>query len=275
MRLKVVITGASGFIGRVLTEKLRQFGFDVVPVARRAISDFVEVRNYFETPEGDFLIHLAEEANRSKFNEMGTLNQLHGKKLIKVLASRFSESVIYISSGVVYGDLSATPKTETDDVRPNDHYSQFKMEQEKIVAELNGCILRPANLYGSGMSSVNVITDIMSQLSLPGPIRVKSLRPIRDFLYVEDFALAVVKILQTKSRGIYNVGSGIGTSIGELAQLITVANGQKGRRIIATQCDGTSSTNILEISKAKKDLGWWPLHSIRSQLPQLISSEVR
>ena len=67
----VVVTGASGFLGRAVVAALRQRAVKVQPVSRQSLPDTIQVRHYSEAPRGDVLIHLAEESDRSKVAMLG------------------------------------------------------------------------------------------------------------------------------------------------------------------------------------------------------------
>src|SRR4051794_33403107 len=100
--MKVVVTGASGFIGRALVAALSQLNVEVVAVSRRrcptAATAEVVVRDYSETPPGDILVHLAESNNQSTIEQIGdhyvtdALARLEG-----MLAKRY-QRVVYASS---------------------------------------------------------------------------------------------------------------------------------------------------------------------------------
>jgi nucleoside-diphosphate-sugar epimerase len=106
------------------------------------------------------------------------------------------------------------------------------------------------------MSEHNVLSNIFSQLNCGHSIKLHSLHPVRDFLNVEDAARAVVSMmLQEDIRGIFNIGSGIGTSIYQLASLIIELSGSNQILEQLTE-DKNTSHLVLDISKTKELLGW-------------------
>lgn len=267
---RVVITGANGFVGAILSQRLSELQYDVVPVSRRAIEGGVQVQCYSETPSGDALIHLAEESHRGVANALGASYELSARNLVEQLSRQFSGKVIYASSAVIYGDQNHTANREQDRVVATDVYSRTKLENERTIIESGGTVVRLSNLFGVGMSSENVISDILKQLPEDGPVSLRDVSPIRDFLSVTDVVLALVKMFETCCSGIFNVGSGEKVSIGQLADMCLDIVGQPHRDVVSISANDKISINYLDVSKIKRELGWSPSSSLKSQLSNLI-----
>lgn len=253
----VVITGASGFLGRAVTARLTSLGLPYIAVSRRREPGFHSVVDYRDTPAGDVLIHLAEEPDRAIVNSLGDAYLDHAAALVHTLAKR-AGTLVYASSGVVYGDASDVPFIPDAAVAPTDLYSRSKVQNEALVLAAGGTVLRLSNLFGPGMSSNNVISDIARQLASTGALQVRDDRPVRDFLSVSAAAAAIVLLLQTPCPGILNLGSGIGLSIRELALLALHSVGQQGREIVVRQASARRSVNVLNIAETQRRLGWSP-----------------
>lgn len=267
---KVILTGASGFVGKGLTTYLTVNGIDVIPVSRSKRDGFYTIDSYFDCPLEGLLIHLAEESNQSKVNLLGESYLKESIKLTSYLAGHYKKNMVYISSTVVYGDKNPFPNSEDNEVRVGDLYSKIKLRNEKIVLENGGLVLRIANLYGRGMSSNNVMSDILAQIDGDGPITVRNASPIRDFLSVDDLFSALLSILKVPCSGIINIGSGEGTSIFQLANIILSIFGQENRKIVSIQNDNVSSTNVLDIRKIKELTNWKPAAGLDQHLTRLI-----
>lgn len=253
----IVITGASGFLGRSLIARLTSLNLSYTAVSRRNEPGFHQVVDYRDTPAGDVLIHLAEEPDRSSVNLLGEAYLVQATNLVSMLSKR-AGTLIYASSSVVYGDATEIPFCTNALVTPTDLYSRIKVRNEEIVLAAGGTVLRLSNLFGSGMSPRNVINDIVKQLKLPGALKVRDDSPVRDFLSVNAVVDVIVLLLQTQCPGILNVGSGVGLSIREVAQIALQSVGQQGREIIATQPTGRRSVNILNIDQTQRLLQWSP-----------------
>jgi UDP-glucose 4-epimerase len=255
--LNIVITGASGFIGRALTARLDSVGLSYTAVSRQCEMGHFNTDNYLKTPASKLLVHLGENPDRAEVNALGEKYLEHSASVVEALVSR-TETFIYASSGVVYGDQSDAPFTIKDIVRPTDVYSRSKILNETITKAAGGTVLRLSNLYGKGMSTRNVISDITRQLPYYGPMKVRNDVPVRDFLCVNSAVNAILMLTQKPYPGVLNLGSGIGMSIGNLALLALSAVGQKGREIVIENPSASPSINILDISMTKTHLGWSP-----------------
>ena len=268
----VVITGASGFVGRALTLYLKQQGIKVIPVTRQRTVDLYHVDSYLDCPVGSVLIHLAEEPERSKVNRIGEKYQKESLDLITVLSKRFNGRMIYASSAVVYGDRNHLPNTEKSPVKGIDIYSTVKLQNELVVLANGGTVARISNLYGSGMSKNNVMSDIFSQIPEDGTLKVRDSRPVRDFLFIDDLVAALALMITKSHNGILNVGSAEPVSILKLAELILNIANQENRKVISTQPGVLDSINTLDISKISKVLGWYPSGTLKHHLSKLILS---
>jgi UDP-glucose 4-epimerase len=253
----IVVTGASGFLGQALIARLRALGLPFTAVSRRIQPEFHSVVDYKDTPTGDVLIHLAEEPDRAKANSLGEAYIDYSAGVVQTLVKR-AGTFIYASSGVVYGDKCDAPFRTDAAVVPTDLYSLGKVHNEGLVLAAGGTVLRISNLFGPGMSSNNVISDISSQLCSTSALQLRDDLPVRDFLNVSAAADAIVLTLRTPSPGIFNVGSGIGMSIRELALLALRSVGRQDADIVVNQTTTRSSVNILNIDETKCRLGWSP-----------------
>jgi nucleoside-diphosphate-sugar epimerase len=189
--------------------------------------------------------------------------------LSKLTQKRFRK-IIYASSSVLYGDQSNSPRKENDPLFVYDSYTRVKHLSEHLVTANKGTILRFSNLYGKGMSDKNVMSSILNQVKDPGPIALRSTSPVRDFLWVEDAAKAILQTIQNDLTGIYNVGSGVGTSIGQLADLFVQNIGQNNRQINSQDEKKITSHLVLDISKIVQTTDWYPQMSLKQGIARLL-----
>ncbi|MGQ0684314.1 NAD-dependent epimerase/dehydratase family protein [Bradyrhizobium sp.] len=266
---EIVVTGASGFLGRALMAELSHGGLPAMGVCRRALNGMHRVADYRDTPSADVLIHLAEEPDRAVANRVDAAS-CDQSDVIRRLSARAGK-IIYASSGVVYGDNGRAPFATDHPVHGYDLYSRLKIANERVVLDAGGTVLRLANLYGAGMSPNNVISDIARQIPGDGALRIRDDRPVRDFLAVTDAARAFALATKATVRGILNIGTGKGHSIGQVAKLALEVAGQPRREIVATSPSGKPSVNVLEVSETLRRLGWSSTRSLRDYFLQVLS----
>ncbi len=278
--MRVVITGASGFLGKHLVSKLRQSqeaNIEIVGVSRQKIDGLLQVSDYRDTPKGDVLIHLAEENSRSGAQNGGDDALKNASELIESLTKKQFSKIIYASSAVVYGDSSTNKHSITDELISADIYTKLKVAGEQaILTNSNSFVLRISNLYGDGMSPNNVTNTIIQQAKIDNKIEVESLEPIRDFLWIEDATQAITKIIFNDSKKykdqVFNIGSGDGTSIRKLAETALQIASRSDFKISARSTSAPSCI-ILDIEETIKQLDWQPTVNIYDGFYRLMHSE--
>ena len=276
--MKVVVAGASGFIGGSLYSALKAIGQNVIGVSRQNGSLFEHVSSYAETPDGDILVFAAEPNSLKDVLESGEQGILHRLQTLEELASRSWSRIIYLSSAVVYGDTSADPYLTSAGYSPKDAYASTKIRIEQLLLKnSNSIILRLTNVYGTGMSGSNVVSTILRQAGGPGPIVVQNVDPIRDFIWVDDVIDLISKIIVDERdasavSNIFNVGTGIGTSIGELAKIVDLAAGAHDRQVISRVSGSRPSSIVVDIVDTTSTWGWTPQISLFDGVSSLLRS---
>ena len=251
-KISVVITGASGFIGSSLVEKLRlNEKFEVIPVSRSPgeESNFV-VRDYKNTPHGDVLIHLAENSNKSIINSASKEYINSSKKTLEALISKKYSQIIYFSSSLVYGEKNLGPFKEEFKTYRNDNYTDLKLSNEDKVISAGGMVIRLANVIGPKMSSKNVLSDILRQIKCSNSVSLINGSAVRDFIFIGDVVNAIEKLLYKNLSGVFNLGSGVGTSINHLAELM-IREHSKKIDFNSNSNSSLNSYNVLDTSKLK------------------------
>jgi NAD dependent epimerase/dehydratase len=252
---KVLVTGADGFIGSHLTERLVQEGFDV-----RALClynsfnswgwlDSSEVRNQVEIVTGDVrdahfcmdllkgidtVFHLAAliaipysyvaPASYVDTNINGTIN------ICKAAHAHGVKRLIHTSTSEVYGTALYVPIDEKHPLQPQSPYSASKIGADAMAMsffhafELPVTVARPFNTYGPRQSARAVIPTLISQIaSGRKAIQIGDTSPTRDFNYVEDTCRGFLALAECDSAvGVtVNIGSNYEVSIRDTFELIT------------------------------------------------------
>jgi len=271
----VVITGATGFIGRALSEKLeekKEYSIIKVTRSQERIFGFHQVTNYQQTPPGDILIHLGEDPDRSRVNKMGDQYRVKIGEVMESLLKKNYKKIIYCSSSIVYGDQGIDPYSENMPTYADDIYSRSKLENEERVLCSGGVVTRFSNVIGNGMSKNNVLSEILKQLSGKDPLTIRNIKPIRDFIWIDDVVDAIVSLLQKDTSGIYNIGTGVETSINKLIETVLNVSEQHGRKIKSTIKNPDYSYSVLNVEQIKKVTVWKPKYTLSQSLKKILNS---
>ncbi len=267
--MRVVITGASGFLGRAATSRLRRAGIETVGVHRQpaAAPGDITVTDYSQSPGGDVLIHLAENGDRSKVAKLGARFVTDVRQRLSALLDGRYKHVVYASSSLVYATADM-PRRAGDPVDSSEAYAEGKLACEALTLDTGGTVLRFSNVYGPEQTGETVINAILSQMRERGPVVLRDLAPVRDFLSVHDAAAALEMAVTQRSPEILNVGTGVGTSIGGLVRTLLELNGTPEREMIATH-PGKPTTFVLDIAETTRKTGWAPAIGLRQGLAGL------
>ena len=306
---KVLITGAGGFIGSHLAEKLVALGSDVRAFVRyNSRNDYglievlpEDVQEELTVVVGDLrdsdsvnnavrdvdlVLHLGASIsipysyvspnNFVATNIIGAVNVLNAVKEYGI------QKMVHTSSSEVYGTAQYIPIDEKHPLQAQSPYAASKIGADKMVESyylsygLPVATVRPFNTYGPRQSSRAVIPTIITQALTKDEIRLGVTSPTRDFNYVEDTVSAFMRAAESpESVGqVFNFGSGKEISIGDLAGRIISLVG----RDVAIVCDDErirpekSEVNRLlaDATKAKELLGWKPLFSLTDGLRNVI-----
>lgn len=166
---KVVLTGASGFIGGRLREELTQGGAEVVSVRRKAskpgagrsveleYDDLAGLERLFETERPDYVLHVAGATKGVTYEEFRRANVMPTENLLKAAAAKHPalKRFVHVSSLMAFGPSAVDkPHDEAAERKPIEFYGQSKAEAEQVVESYAGklawTIVRPSGVYGPG-----------------------------------------------------------------------------------------------------------------------------
>ena len=253
---KILVTGADGFIGSHLTEKLVRCGADVRAfVLYNSFNSWgwldtlaPEIKNEIDIFSGnicdpfgvkkamegcDIVFHLAaliaipysyhSPATYIDTNVTGTLNVVQAARELTV------EKVVHTSTSEVYGSARFVPITEEHPLQGQSPYSASKIGADQLALSYYlsfgtpVSVIRPFNTYGPRQSARAVIPTVITQIVNGAKnLKLGALSPTRDFNYVDDTVDGFIAVAESdQSVGeVINIGSGFEISIGETVQLI-------------------------------------------------------
>jgi NAD dependent epimerase/dehydratase len=306
----VLVTGAGGFIGSHLTERLirldarvRAFvrynsrnSWGLLDLLPKDALDEVEVISgdlrdseaVSQAVEGvDTIFHLASliaipysyvhPRETIETNVIGALNVMTAARKHGV------KQVIHTSTSEVYGTAQYVPIDENHPLQPQSPYSASKIGADMVAESfrrsfgLPVSIIRPFNTFGPRQSARAVIPTIITQALGSDPdILLGSLGPTRDYTYVDDLAEAFTRMAESEhSVGeTLNIGSNFEISIGEIAKkVLTMSGANKQVRLDASRVRPEKSEVErlwCDNTKAKRLLGWKPRMGFEEGLSRTI-----
>ena len=298
---KVLVTGADGFIGSHLTEKLIKEGYDVTAFIyynsfgskgwldqtdneiRKQINFFAgDIRDPYGVRQAvknvDCILHLASliaipfsyhsPDSYVDTNIKGTLNILQAAKDLNI------EQIIHTSTSEVYGTAREVPIKENHPLAGQSPYSASKIGADQLAYSfftsfnLPVSIIRPFNTYGPRQSARAVIPSVISQIANKNEfIKLGSLHPTRDFSYVEDTVQGFLSAINNKETigEVINLGSGFEISIGDTVNLISQIMGREIKIKVDDNRIRPPKSEVERLfacnKKAKLLMGWSPKFS--------------
>lgn len=280
----VMVTGAAGFLGSHLVERLtaagsRVLAVDSAPVPsawaggaagdgslryeRLDVTDGAALAELVREEPVEVLFHLAAIASpRACARDFARAFAVNVEGTHRVLdASAEVPHFVFLSSAAVYGAPVSLPMGEDHPLRGRDPYAVTKIMGELLVENAvanyarRASIVRNFNAFGPRQPTEYVIPSVIRQALTTGRIELWSGAPIRDLMFVDNTEEAILTVGARSRGGTYNVGSGRGVKMGELAQLIAAKVGHD----IPVQDLGkevTGSPALVADVRRLQDLGW-------------------
>lgn len=306
---KVLVTGAGGFIGSHLVERLLTDGAEVrafiryttrpdlgnleqLPAQQRRAIEVM--RGDLRDPEAvrkavtgvDTVLHLGaliaipySYVNpREVFdvNITGTLNVLAAARDAGV------RRIVHTSTSEVFGTARYTPIDEAHPMQGQSPYSASKIGADRLAEsffrsfDVPVVTLRPFNTFGPRQSARAIIPTIISQVLTQPELKLGSLTPTRDFTYVTDTADGFVRAATADVVGEeLNLGTGTAVSIGELVELVFKIVGKRLPVVTDEQRVRPAKSEVLTLlaanGKSKARMGWEPRVTLEQGLAHTIS----
>jgi UDP-glucose 4-epimerase len=310
--MKCLILGGGGFLGSHLCEALLTQGHDVRILDRPNLArfkpfqchstvewidgDFVNLKDVDNAVSGcDIIYHLVSTTLPRSSNEnpvydveTNVIGTLH---LLESVRKHKTKKIIFVSSGgTVYGIPKEIPIKETHPTEPICSYGIAKLAIEKYMSLfhlLHGieyCVLRLSNPFGERQrvsAAQGAIAVFLNKALRNEEIEIwGDGSVIRDYFYVSDAVSALLQALSYEGESrIFNIGSGVGRSLNELLDAIDALIGTPVKRVYKPSRAFDVPANILDISKAKKQLNWKPQMQFSEGLSRtaqwLISDQIK
>lgn len=304
---RVLVTGAGGFIGSHLTERLVALGARTRALVRYNSAgtwgwlDESPMKGDIDVVAGDIcdrdqlqtivqgqdvVFHLAAliaipysyraPASYVRTNVEGTVNLLQA-----ALDAGVSKTIV-TSTSEVYGTARQVPIGEDHPLQAQSPYAATKIAADMLAEsfrrsfDLPVRIVRPFNTYGPRQSARAVIPTIITQALAGEPIRLGHLTPTRDFTFVADTVEGFVKMAEADADpgGVVHLGTGQEISIGDLARTILAIVGSRSLVVTDAERERPNASEVerlcADTTRARKLLGWTRGSSLDDGLRQTI-----
>ena len=270
--MKVVVTGASGHLGRATCALLEKRGHEVVALSSKDVdladeqTAVSKLAPFFVSPAA--LVHLAAwhppataattAADRRRLLEVNVMGTMRALEAARAGAPR----VVYASSFEVYGAPASSLIDEDHPTRPltdygatklagEDHLLAFAYEEDKRVVAL-----RMPAIYGPGERTPRLLPSCLAKVARgERPVIEGDGGDLRDQLYVDDAALAIALALEKDVTGIFNVADGAAHSVAEVARTAMKVAGLSGEPDVAERKKPRRDYHM-SIARAARELGF-------------------
>jgi len=287
--MKICITGGAGFIGSNIAERFIDEGYEVVIIDNLSLGFIENIPNgakfykmdinddnlidVFEQEKFDIVYHYAAQmsvrhsvsipAEDAKTNVIGSLNVFESSRKTNV------KKIIFASSaGTVYGEQLEFPCTEDHPNSPISPYGVSKYSVEKYleyyknVFNINYTVLRYTNVYGrrqNPFGEAGVIAIFFLKMLKNEDTFITGDGSItRDYIYIDDVVEANVLALDPNLIGVFNVSTGIETTLLDIFdKLAKLTNYKKTKQFVPFKI-GEQKRSVCSFAKINKQTGWYP-----------------
>lgn len=272
----ILVTGGAGYVGR-----------NVARVLGRDVTAIDDLRNSWRAAAGE--IRLIEQDLASATIDWSTIDAivhcagsmdvaesvrnpaLYRRNNVEIPRAFFAAArgkpLVFSSTCQVYGEPERLPVPEDHPTRPINPYGESKLAAEGMLRDLGVrlTVLRYFNAAGGDQrhrNETHLIPLVVEAALSGGAVTVHGDgSAIRDYVHVEDVARAHVQALE--KPGIYNLGSGRGTSVLEVIETVRRVTGRPIKVRFGPPRPGDPKGLVADISRARRELGWEPRRSLQ------------
>jgi len=280
--MNAVLFGGTGFIGVRLAKLLSSKGFDVTIASLERKAGVVSVdvatgKGFEKLPKTADVVFNMASLIRSRNLRDPRFMQINaiGAGKVAEYAYKTGAWLIHSSSASVYGKPRRLPVRESDEKQPLSEYARSKLESEKFCEMKTDVdrltILRYSSVFGPGQTNNSVLPLFLRNALCGKTLNVSDPERTQDFVFVDDVARANLHFFLKKINGIYNIGSGIETSMLDLARTIVRVTHSNSSIVVEDSKFKSGFRMKLDISRAKK-VDFFPKISLTKGLKLMVES---
>jgi len=291
---RVIVTGASGFIGHNMVRRLSSLNAQTLVIDRNQPAEqfpnvefeWADLRHLNKEYEADYLIHLAAVTNAGyaekypmetyETNVLGTVNLMNHVNI--------SRRILFPSTALVYA-ASSEPIAEDAELDQSSNYALSKTIGEAILKfqsnrqQVDHTIVRFFNVFGPGQLAMYIIPQVLRQIQNENKVVVRNGAVMRDMLFVDDCIDAVLKLAVTPAAAndVFNIGSGEIVTISDIARQAIRASGRTDVEYtdLEQNIEFSPTAIMADINKVTSTIDWRPQVSLEEGLKRMWDSYVK
>ncbi len=298
--MRILLTGGLGFIGQNLAIHLRRMGKDIELIAldwfegaseaEKAVFDEVHISCFADDKvmeqylASDVVVHLAAytTVQESIVDPLRSFdnNVVKTHKLLEFLRINSPNTKVVFAStgGAIIGEYEGAINEQIA-ANPLSPYGANKLAVEGLLSAyqgsfgLNSASMRFSNVYGPGSQrKSSVISTFCKMYIQDGSLQINGDGlQTRDYIYVDDISDAIIRVIQQDGQGIFQLGTGVGTSILEIKDIfLSLAPTRKIELKYVKGLSGEVRHNKADISRISNELGFKPVFSLERGIRETI-----
>jgi nucleoside-diphosphate-sugar epimerase len=292
--MRVLVTGATGLIGRATLPHFAALGVEAIGLARHPapgcvvanLFDALRVREVLERFRPTHVLHLAWDVTPGRF--------LHGAENLDWVAATMMFARAAAAAGVGrfvgvgtcveydWSDDGASPRRETDPLAPDTLYAIAKDSTRRVLVpfcagkDISFAWARPFHLFGADESSSRFVGALLAALRDGRCFICRHGHLVRDYIATTDAGAALARLVVSDLAGALNIASGTPIALAELAFLVAVAAGRPELLDIRHEpAPGQPRAMRADVTRLRQELVFTPMASVQARLAELAGQRAR